>query len=101
MGMAIETAILDSALVAAVGNDPALHAELRAAFIHGARTHLGAMAQAPGDAEWAAAAWRLHGLAASFGAMELMDCAGDAAGAGRLDPAALGRVRAALVQIAG
>lgn len=99
--MSIETAILDSALVAAVGNDPALHAELRAAFIHGARAHVDAMAHAKDDIAWHAAAWRLHGLAASFGAIVLMESAADAASAGRPDPEALRRVHAALVQIAG
>lgn len=99
--MAIETAILDSALAAAVGNDPALQAELRTAFIHGAHAHVDAMAQACGDPEWGAAAWRLHGLAASFGAIVLMDSAADAASAGRADRGALRRVRAALVQLAG
>jgi HPt (histidine-containing phosphotransfer) domain-containing protein len=70
---------LNAALVEAVGDDPALVADLRAAFLAGARDHLDLMIRAANDAEWCLAAWKLQGLAASFGAGELMALAEEAA----------------------
>ena len=45
-----------------------------------------------GDA-WSEAAWRLRGLAASFGAVRLMTLAGEAAAAARPDRVLLGRLK--------
>lgn len=80
---------LRAALAAAVGDDPALVAELRAAFLASADAHAHALARANEPAEWRAAAWRLHGLAAGFGAVALMAAAKHAAAAPAGDADAL------------
>jgi hypothetical protein len=51
------------------------------------------------DANWQLAAWRLKGLAASFGVTALMVLADEAAEAAPGDPRALRRVRAALATL--
>ena len=99
--MSMEPAALDAALAAAIGNDPALHAELRATFVTAARAHGEALGRAQTAVAWTAAAWRLHGLAASFGALGLMDCAADAGTAAAPDAMLLRRVRLALDALEG
>lgn len=94
--MAYEPPALDSALAAAVGDDPSLVAELRQAFFESARHHAEALSAATSDADWKRAALRLQGLAASFGAMALMTAASEAASAQAGDGLALGKVGAAL-----
>jgi HPt (histidine-containing phosphotransfer) domain-containing protein len=78
--MAYDPGAIDATLAAAVGDDPALIAELRAAFVGSARRGLEAIETAADDEEWRAAAWRLKGLAASFGAVRLMALATEATG---------------------
>lgn len=78
--MAVDPGAIDAALAAAVGDDPVLIAELRAAFVDSARTGLAAIEAAEDDGTWRAAAWRLKGLAASFGAIRLAALATEAAG---------------------
>ncbi|WP_374943559.1 Hpt domain-containing protein [Sphingomonas sp.] len=79
--MAYDPGAIDAALSAAVGDDAALIAELRGAFTDGVARALSAMREAADDEAWRAAAWRLRGLAASFGAVRLMALAA-AAGEG-------------------
>lgn len=79
MCMAVDPGAIDAALSAAVGDDPALIAELRAAFRDSARRGLAAIESAQDDAAWQAAAWRVKGLAASFGAVRLAALATEAA----------------------
>lgn len=88
---------LNAALVEAVGDDPALIADLRAAFLAGARQHLDQLSRATADADRRLAAWKLQGLAASFGAGEVMALAEKAAG-GSGDPA---RITRAIERFAG
>jgi histidine phosphotransfer protein HptB len=76
--MSFEKAI-EASLAAALGDDHALVAELRGAFIASAQRHIAAMREAKTDEDWRDAALRLRGLAASFGATELMKEAGRAA----------------------
>ncbi len=85
--MAYDPGAIDATLAAAVGEDPALIAELRLAFVESARRALTALEAAVTDADWRTAAWRLKGLAASFGAVRLMAIATEASevGAGNLD----------------
>ena len=78
--MAVDPGAIDAALAAAVGDDPVLIAELRAAFVDSARAGLAAIEAAEDDGTWRAAAWRLKGLAASFGAIRLAALATEAAG---------------------
>lgn len=97
--MAYDPGAIDAALAAAVGDDPALIAELREAFVTSARHGLVAIEQAPDDEAWRAAAWRLKGLAASFGAVRLMALATEAAGSGVGDAAMLKRIRRAVERL--
>ena len=77
--MAYDPGAIDATLAAAVGDEPALIAELRTAFVDSAERALAALETATDDAAWAVGAARLKGLAASFGAVRLMALAGEAA----------------------
>ncbi len=87
--MSYDPGALHSALAAAVGDDPALVAELRGAFVASASGLADLLRRARCDANWQAAAWRLHGLAASFGAVDLMELASASARGVPGDPASL------------
>lgn len=91
---------LNTSLAAAVGDDQALVAELRSAFLESASRHVDAMQRATSDADWREAGLRLKGLAASFGATALMALAGHAAETGRGDAQALGEIERALAVLA-
>lgn len=77
--MAYDPGAIDAALAAAVGDEPGLIAELRIAFHESAERALVQLEKATDEAGWRENAWRLKGLAASFGAVRLMALAGDAA----------------------
>ncbi len=77
--MAYDPGAIDAALAAAVGDEPALIAELRAAFIDSADKAIGAIERAEDEDAWTLAASRLKGLAASFGAIRLMSLASETA----------------------
>jgi HPt (histidine-containing phosphotransfer) domain-containing protein len=94
--MAYDPGALNTALAAAVGDDPSLIAELRTAFMDSALRQADLLSRARCDANWQMAAWRLKGLAASFGAVRLMDAAEAAAIAAPGDPVALRRVNSAI-----
>jgi HPt (histidine-containing phosphotransfer) domain-containing protein len=91
---------LNTSLAAAVGDDQALVAELRGAFLESASRHVDAMRRATGDADWHEAGLRLKGLAASFGATALMALAGHAAESPRGDAQAIGEIERALAVLA-
>ena len=86
IGMAYDPAAIEATLAAAVGDDPALIAELRYAFLESAGAAVLSLEQATAADAWVAAAWRLKGLAASFGAVRLAALAGEAIAAGAPDP---------------
>lgn len=94
--MAYDPGALNTALAAAVGDDPSLIAELRTAFMDSALRQADLLSRARCDANWQMAAWRLKGLAASFGAVRLMNAAEAAAIAAPGDPVALRRVNSAI-----
>ena len=71
-GMTYDPGALEIALAAAVGDDPTLVAELGFVFLASARGHADTLGRAIGGPDWRTAAMRLHGLAASFGAVDLM-----------------------------
>ena len=96
--MAYDPGAIDAALAAAVGDEPALIAELRLAFVEGAAGATRAMRVAASDEDWSVAAWRLRGLAASFGAVRLMALAAEAAGGGR-NPALLAKLERAVQRL--
>lgn len=93
--MAYDPGAIDATLAAAVGDDPALMAELRLAFVEGVAAALAALAGAGDEQGWRTAAFRLKGLAASFGAVRLMALAGEAADAQAGDTAILARLERA------
>jgi HPt (histidine-containing phosphotransfer) domain-containing protein len=90
--MAYEPGALDAALAAAVGEDPTLMLELRLAMLESAERHATQLARSRNDGNWQVAAWRLKGLAASFGAMQLVNAAEQAIEAVPGDPVALRKV---------
>lgn len=91
--MAYDPGAIDHALSAAVGDDPALIADLRAAFIESAQGVLSALELAGDDVAWRDALLRLRGLAASFGAVRLAALALDAGEASVGDAHALRLIR--------
>ncbi|HKX21779.1 MAG TPA: Hpt domain-containing protein [Rhizorhapis sp.] len=95
--MSYDPGALDAALAAAVGDDAALIADLRFAFIESAQRQLDLLERARCDANWEIAAWRLKGLAASFGVVGLMALAEEAARSVPGDPVMLRKLKAALV----
>ncbi|WP_242096956.1 MULTISPECIES: Hpt domain-containing protein [unclassified Sphingomonas] len=97
--MAYDPGAIDAALAAAVGDAPALIAELRLAFRDSAELALAAMAHAESGDAWRVAAFRLKGLAASFGAVRLMALAGEAAAAPVHDRAVLAKLKRAVARL--
>lgn len=87
---------MEFALATAVGDDQPLIAELRDAFLESAGAMADLLGRARCDANWQAAAWRLHGLAASFAAADLMELAAEAAHGAPGDPVVLRRIAAAI-----
>lgn len=94
--MSYDPGALNAALSAAVGEDSALIADLHVAFMESASRQVDLLARARCDANWELAAWRLKGLAASFGLTGLMALAEDAARSAPGDPRILNQLRAAL-----
>lgn len=76
--MAYESGDLDATLAAAAGEDPALMAELRAAFAESVARQVDLLKRARCDGNWNIAALRLKGVAASFCAEDLINLAEDA-----------------------
>lgn len=97
--MAYDPGAIEATLAAAVGDEPALIAELREAFIDGARRCVAAMAVAEDPESWRTAALRLKGLAASFGAIRLMALANGAADGNACDTAVLRKVERAVERL--
>ena len=99
--MAYDPGALNASLAAAVGSDPALMAELRGAFIESAARQLDLLGRARCDANWRFAASRLQSVAASFGAVGLMELAGEALDGAPGDPVVLRKLAAAIDDFAG
>lgn len=98
--MAYDPGAIDAALSAALGEESGLIAELRVAFHDSAERALASLVEAEGDeANWRAAAWRLKGLAASFGAVRLMALASEAADQPPGDEQTLRRLRRAVERL--
>ncbi|OGS51752.1 MAG: hypothetical protein A3J40_07145 [Erythrobacter sp. RIFCSPHIGHO2_12_FULL_63_10] len=94
--MAFESGALDATLAAAAGDDAALVAELRAAFIESALRQLDLLRRSRCDGNWSVAAMRLKGLAASFHAEDLMQQAQQALDGVPGDPAILRQIEGAI-----
>lgn len=76
--MAHEPADFDATLAAAAGDDPALLAELRAAFVESLVHQVDLLRRARCDGNWEVAALRLKGLGSSFHAPEVIRLADQA-----------------------
>lgn len=99
--MAYESGSLETALAAAAGEDFALFAELRLAFLESASRQLDLLRRSRCDANWQMAALRLQGIAASFHDETLVALARDALSGAPGDPAAVRRIGARLDEIGG
>jgi hypothetical protein len=94
--MAYEAGALDATLAAAAGDDPALFAELRIAFIESFSRHVDLLRRARCDGNWQIAAMRLKGLAASFNAEPLILLANEAIEAAPGEPSVVRKLQAFL-----
>lgn len=94
--MAYDPGALNSSLAAAVGTDSALMAELRVLFVESIARQADLLGRSRCDANWQYAASRLKSLAASFGAVGLIDLADEALDGAPGDPVILRRIRAAV-----
>ncbi|OYW22607.1 MULTISPECIES: Hpt domain-containing protein [unclassified Sphingomonas] len=97
--MAYDPGAIDATLAAAVGDEPELIAELREAFVDSAYRAVKAMETSVAPSDWRAAALRLKGLAASFGAVRLLAIATEASESLPHAPQMLQRVRRAVERI--
>jgi HPt (histidine-containing phosphotransfer) domain-containing protein len=98
--MSYEAAALDATLAAAAGDDEALFAELRGAFIESAAAQVEQLRRSRCDANWEMAAMRLKGLAAGFHAFGLIALAEEALDGAPGDPLVLQRLDAFLGSLA-
>jgi HPt (histidine-containing phosphotransfer) domain-containing protein len=96
--MAYDPGAIDATLAAAVGDEPALIAELRVAFVDSAERAIATIESATDEAAWKLGAARLKGLAASFGAIRLMALASEAAETPH-DAEALRKLRRAVARL--
>jgi hypothetical protein len=98
--MAYEVGALDATLSAAAGEDAALFAELRLAFVESLTRQVDLLGRARCDGNWQITAMRIKGLAASFHADALMELAEEALDAAPGDPVAVRQIRAFLDEFA-
>lgn len=98
--MAYEVGALDATLSAAAGEDAALFAELRTAFIESLARQVDLLGRSRCDGNWQITAMRIKGLAASFHADALMDLAEEALEAAPGDPIAVRKIRGFLDEYA-
>jgi HPt (histidine-containing phosphotransfer) domain-containing protein len=84
--MSMDYGAFDTSLNAAAGDDPALVAELRRAFLDSAKRQVDLLGRSRCDANWQYCCYRLKGLAASFGATEIISLADEANAGAPGDP---------------
>ena len=94
--MVYDPGALNASLAAAVGNDSLLMAELRLAFLESAERQRDLMSRSRCDANWRLASARLGSLAASFGAVGLLEMADEAMQGAPGDPVILRKIGAAI-----
>lgn len=90
--MVYENGSFNQTLAVAAGDDPALFAELRAAFAESLERQVDLLRRARCDGNWTVAAQRLKALAASFHAGELIDLADQALDAAPGEPTVVRRI---------
>ncbi len=94
--MVYEAGALDATLAAAAGEDSALFAELRLAFVESLARQVDLLRRARCDGNWQVAAMRLKGLAASFHAEQLILLAEEALESAPGEPGIVRRLQAFL-----
>ena len=94
--MAYQAGALDATLAAAAGDDAALFAELRAAFVESLDRQVDLLRRSRCDGNWQVAAMRLRGLATSFHAEPLIVLADEALDCAPGEPAVIRRLQAFL-----
>ncbi len=94
--MAHEAGTLDATLAAAAGDDAALLAELRGAFLESLARQVDLLRRSRCDGNWHVTVLRIKGLAASFHAEPLLDLAEEAGAAAPGDPAVVRQLQAYL-----
>jgi hypothetical protein len=94
--MMYENGEFDATLAAAAGDDSALLAELRAAFVESLTRQTDLLKRSRCDANWEVAAMRLKGLAASFHANDLIELADEAVLAAPGEPTVIRKIEAFL-----
>jgi len=99
--MTYESGSFETALVAAAGEDLALFAELRLAFLESASRQLDLLRRSRCDANWQMAAMRLQGIAASFHDEALVGLSREALSGAPGDPVAIRHIGAHLDEIGG
>ncbi|MES2783113.1 MAG: Hpt domain-containing protein [Pseudomonadota bacterium] len=99
--MSVDYGAFDTALKAAVGDDTALIEELRLSFIDSAKRQISLLSRSRCDANWRYSSWRLRGLAASFGATQLMALADEASDGAPGDPVVVRKLNTAIDAIIG
>ncbi|MDX2210882.1 MAG: Hpt domain-containing protein [Sphingopyxis sp.] len=92
--MSFDSGPLDRYLHSAVGDDPALAAELHATFVASVEHLLDLLQRSRCDANWTMAALRLKSLAATFGVVPLIQLAEQAMAGVPGDPAIMRDIRA-------
>lgn len=97
--MSYEPTAFDVTLSAAAGDDVALAAELRTAFLHSARIQADLLRRSRCDANWQMAALRLRAIASSFHAEELVALASAALTAAPGEPTVLRSIEMQLVRL--
>jgi HPt (histidine-containing phosphotransfer) domain-containing protein len=97
--MAYEAGAFEATLSAAAGDDPALFAELRLAFIESLARQVDLLRRSRCDGNWQVAAMRLKGLAASFHAEDVIRLAEEALESAPGDPAVVRRLQAYIDEI--
>lgn len=98
--MAYHSTGFDTALATAAGDDLSLLGDLRMAFAESCGRQLDLLRRARCDGNWELAASKLHAIAASFHADELMDLADEARLAAPGEPTVIRRIDAFLGAIA-
>ncbi len=97
--MAINHSTLHWTITGVLGDDLALVEELHVALVTDARKAQDLLQRSRCDANWAASAYRLKSLAASFGAKQLMDAASIALDFAPGDPVALRAIETAIGEL--
>lgn len=96
--MVYESGALDATLAAAAGEDAALFAELRGAFVESVARQVDLLKRSRCDGNWQMSAMRLKGLAATFHADALMVLAEEALEAAPGEPTVVRKIETFLTE---